>query len=204
MTMFLKKIALGRAVALLVSLSLAAGSAGCVSTVDREGRLRAPRHEVDLSALDWLDIAYHPAQMEGGAAQPVRLTVSGVGEIECKYGRSPQIWSSFSSATDDPYWNEIFVSRVHLPRETMQSLLQRFINEGILSTHSDRAAPEGAYIRATGKISNKKVRIQTSNVHLAGLVEDLLKILLGAQSSQSGGGGAQSGDFSARSGGSVR
>jgi hypothetical protein len=176
--MVLKKIAPVRAAAFLLLPALFAFFGGCVSPVDKDGRLRAPRHTVDLSALDWLDIAYQPAQTNGFVSQPIRLTISGVGELECKYGRSPQIWNAFSSATDDPYWNEIFVSSVHLPRDTMQSLLQRFVNEGVLSTHSDREAPEGAHIRVTGKISNKKIRLQTSNARLAGLVEDLLKILL--------------------------
>ena len=164
------KILIAAAAAVAVTLT------GCVSQLDADGRLKHKEFQVEISGLDWLDIAYHPAGDDTALTRyPVRISVAGTGAVECKTGRSPQIWKTFSTKSDDPYWNEIFTARENLDNEDIRAVFQRFINEGVIPDKPPRDTPKMPHITVVGKISNNKVRLITDNIHLVSLVEEILE-----------------------------
>ena len=64
---------------------------GCASPVQQDGRLRHRQFEVNISALDWLEIGYFPRPDDPRIPSPCRLSFFGTGEIQFKTGRSPQV-----------------------------------------------------------------------------------------------------------------
>ncbi|MCL1910172.1 MAG: hypothetical protein FWG05_04470 [Kiritimatiellaeota bacterium] len=158
------------------ALTAALFGAGCASPLDADGRLKHKEFQVEESGLDWLDIAYHPAEDDTALTRyPVRISVAGTGAVECKTGRSPQIWKTFSTKSNDPYWNEIFSAREHLAPDEVRDVFQRFIDEGALPDKPPRDIPKFPHVTIVGNISNNKIRLITDNTHLVSLVEEILE-----------------------------
>ena len=151
---------------------------GCASPVQEDGRLRHRQFEVNLSALDWLEVGYFPRPGDPRVPLPCLLSFFGAGEVQFKTGRSPQVWSSFSGEVEHPHWNEVFVDRLHLKPAEMQEVFQTFVDEGVVPARSftiARKAVEKPYVNVAGMIGMEKIRLATDNPHLVGLVEEALE-----------------------------
>lgn len=153
-------------------------ASGCVSPTDEQGRLRHKQFEVEPSGLDWIEIAYYPAKNDPKVKFPCRLSIFGAGEVEFKTGRSPRLWSSFSDKVDDPYWNDLYSDRMHLPKDEMLSVFQAFVDEGIvpkdLFTRKTEAV-KPPYVNISAQIGREEVRMATDNKFLVGLVEEAIE-----------------------------
>ena len=161
----------------LLSLTLLLVS-GCASPVQEDGRLRHKQFTVELSSLDWIEIAYFPSRTNSLIKNPCRLSLFGSGEVEFQTGRSPQLWSAFSDKVDDPYWNDLFKDRMHLSPDEMQSVYQAFVDEGIVPKGSFTLKEENVkppYIKVSAQIGREKVRMATDNPRLIQLVEDAMQ-----------------------------
>lgn len=152
--------------------------AGCTSPLQEDGRLRHRQFEVQLSALDWLEVGYFPKSDDPQIPFPCRLSFFGTGEVQFKTGRSPQIWSSFSSEVNHPHWNEVISDRLHLKPGEMQEVLQTFVDEGVVPVRSftvSNKTVEKPYVNIAGMIGMEKIRLATDNPYLVGLVEEALE-----------------------------
>ena len=151
---------------------------GCASPVQEDGRLRHKQFAVELSSLDWIEIAYFPRRSDPLVKDPCRLSLFGSGEVEFQTGRSPQLWSSFSDKVDDPYWNDLFKDRMHLSHDEMQSVYQAFVDEGIVPRGSFTIKEENVkppYIKVSAQIGREKVRMATDNPRLIQIVVDAMQ-----------------------------
>ncbi len=152
-------------------------TSGCLSPLDSSGRLTHKEVTVELSSLDWIEIAYFPASEDPLVKGPCRLSLFGVGEVMFKTGRSPQLWDSFSDKVSDPYWNELFSDRMHLARDEMQTVFQAFVDEGLIPKYSFTRKVEDLkppYVNISAQVGRDKIRMATDNPHLVQLVEDSL------------------------------
>lgn len=152
--------------------------AGCTSPIQEDGRLRHRQFEVNLSALDWLEVGYFPRPDDPRVPSPSRLSFFGTGEVQFKTGRSPQVWSSFSGEVEHPHWNEVIADRLHLKPAEMQEVFQTFVDEGVVPTRSftlARKAVELPYVNIAGMVGMEKIRLATDNPYLVGLVEEALE-----------------------------
>ncbi len=151
---------------------------GCLSPLDKTGRLHHKTVEVELSSLDWIEVAYFPIAENPTIKGPCRLSLLGVGEVVVKTGRSPQLWDSFSTKVTDPYWNELFTDRMHLPTDEMQRVFQAFVDEGLIPTgtftrRTEKLKPP--YVNISAQVGMEKIRMATDNPFLVGLVEESLE-----------------------------
>jgi len=150
---------------------------GCVSPVGKDGRLRHENFVVVVSNLDWLEIEYLPSADPVAALTrfPVRVSVAGTGEVSCETGRSPRIWNSRSLDVENPYWNEIISDSVHLDKTEIFNVLQRFVDEGAVVTRQPKKPPSQLpAVIVRGNISGKKIRLYTDNIHIVGLVGEII------------------------------
>lgn len=151
---------------------------GCLSPLDKTGRLRHKAVAVELSSLDWIEVAYFPTEENPTIKGPCRLSLFGVGEVVVKTGRSPQLWDSFSTKVTDPYWNELFTDRMHLPPDEMQTVFQAFVDEGIIPARTFTRRTEDLkppYVNISAQVGMEKIRTATDNPFLVGLVEESLE-----------------------------
>jgi hypothetical protein len=162
----------------LLAFMVLLAASGCVSSTDEQGRLRHKQFEVEPSGLDWIEIAYYPAQNDPLVKFPCRLSLFGAGEVEFKTGRSPRLWSSFSDKVNDPYWNDLYSDRMHLPKEEMQSVFQAFVDEGIAPRDEFTRKTEAVkrpYVNISAQIGREKIRLATDNKYLVDLVEEAME-----------------------------
>ncbi len=151
---------------------------GCLSPLDKTGRLHHKTVEVELSSLDWIEVAYFPIEENPTIKGPCRLSLLGVGEVIVKTGRSPQLWDSFSTKVGDPYWNELFTDRMHLPQDEMQTVFQAFVDEGLIPARLFTRRTENLkppYVNISAQVGMEKIRIATDNPYLVQLVEESLE-----------------------------
>lgn len=155
-------------------------TSGCLSPVQRDGRLKHQQFKVQASSLDWLEIGYFPHPKSPDILAPCRLSLFGTGEIQFKTGRSPQVWSAFSHEVQHPFWNEVFSDRLHLPSHEIQAVFQEFVDEGVvpprtaLAHKTTRQKVTPPYIQVAGTIGRHKIRLATDNAFLVELVEAAL------------------------------
>ncbi len=151
---------------------------GCLSPLDKTGRIRHKAVEVELSSLDWIEVAYFPTAEHPTIKGPCRLSLFGVGEVIVKTGRSPQLWDSFSTKVTDPYWNELFTDRMHLSHDEMQTVFQAFVDEGIIPAGTFTRRTENLkppYVNISAQVGMEKIRTATDNPFLVQLVEESLE-----------------------------
>ena len=161
-----------------ISILLALFMSGCLSPLDKTGRLRHKAVEVELSSLDWIEVAYFPVAENPVIKGPCRLSLFGVGEVIVKTGRSPQLWDSFSTKVTDPYWNELFTDRMHLPPDEMQTVFQAFVDEGLIPARTFTRRTKNLkppYVNISAQVGMEKIRTATDNPFLVGLVEESLE-----------------------------
>ena len=164
---------------ILVSLlSLFIFIGGCATT-NSEGYSIGKEFTVNISHLDQLLVIYTPRPGDPVFTMPCRIEFWGSGEIEFRTGRSPQVWDSFSTDTQNPAWNEVYADRRHIGQEGMQELYQAFVDAGLFPKYMNSAAQTvkggGATIRVAASIGREKVKRQTDDPRLMRLVERQLR-----------------------------
>lgn len=156
-------------------LALALFTAGC-SAVDSEGRLRHKQFDLEIMGIDWLTILYHPKEGSSRFPHPVRIELYGNGAIVVKTGPSPLVLDDFSADYQNPAWNKIAEDRKHLSQADMQTIMQTFINEGVIPANGCRPPLEGApYVHCAGTLGFEKFVNATSNAILVDTAEDFIE-----------------------------
>lgn len=157
-------------------------AAGC-SSVDAEGRLRHKQFEVRGSGLDWLEVAYEPAEGDMRFPYPVRLSLVGSGKVEMKCGPSPQVTDSFSLDYANPHWNDLVKETLAFTPDEMRDAFQTFVDEGLVATARtpDRTRLKRPFVEYAGTINTEKFRYRTDNARLVSLVEIVLGENFGPQ-----------------------
>ena len=161
-----------------IGVVLAAGAlaaAGC-SSVDADGRLRHKQFEVRGSGLDWLEIAYEPADGDPRFPHSVRLSLVGSGKVEMKCGPSPQVTDPFSQDHGNPHWNDLVKETVVFTPDEMREAFQTFVDEGLVATSPapDPSRLERPFVEYAGTVNTEKFRYRTDNARIVSLVEIVL------------------------------
>lgn len=152
---------------------------GCAIWPGRDTRPAAVRFEVSISNLDWVEIAYLPEPGDRVFQQPCRLSLMGSGEVLFRTGRSPRVWDSFSSAVDDPHWNEVFDDRRHIGQAAMQTLYQQLVDAGLFlryTRHLIALEGDGPRIRINAQIGRERTVRLTDDRALVRVVERVLEM----------------------------
>ena len=157
-------------------------AAGC-SSVDADGRLRHKQFEVRGSGLDWLEIAYEPAEGDMRFPHPVRLSLVGSGKVEMKCGPSPQVSDPFSQDYENPRWNDLVKETAAFTPDEMRDAFQTFVDEGLVATARapDPKRLKRPFIEYAGTVNTEKFRYRTDNGRLVTLVEIVLGENFGPQ-----------------------
>ena len=160
----------------------ALAAAGCAS-VDADGRLRHKQFEVRGSGLDWIEIAYEPAEGDARFPHPVRLSLVGSGKVEMKCGPSPQVSDPFSQDFRNPHWNDLVKDSVAFTPDEMREAFQTFVDEGLVATARapDPKRLKRPFIEYAGTVNTEKFRYRTDNGRLVTLVELALTENFGPQ-----------------------
>ena len=91
-------------------------------------------------------------------------------------GRSPQLRDSFSTDVSHPDWNHIVEGRLDLTAEQMRTVMQVFVDEGLVPSRSVREPDsESAVLQYAGNINGKKFRNVTSNPIMIDTFEDFVE-----------------------------
>lgn len=164
-------------------LAAAFAAAGCTSAVDADGRLRHKQFEVRGSGLDWLEIAYEPAEGDARFPYPVRLSLVGSGKVEMKCGPSPQVSDPFSQDYENPRWNDLVKETAAFTPAEMRDAFQTFVDEGLVATAGapDPKRLKRPFIEYAGTVNTEKFRYRTDNGRLVSLVEIVLGENFGPQ-----------------------
>lgn len=154
---------------------------GCISPVQRDGRLRHSSFDVDVSELDWLEILYIPAANDREIILPCKLSVFGVGYIEFKTGKSPKFWRESSTDTSNPEWGSYYADRVTLGPQEVERVFQNYIDEGLvppkfmITSRNGYSSERNARVIIVGTIGFQKFKLHTDNRYLVGITEEILE-----------------------------
>ncbi len=137
-----------------------------------EGR----REPVAISNLDWVEIRFLPHPSDPLFDSVCRLSLYGSGEIEFRTGRSPRVEDAFSTAVDDPDWNDLRTDRQHVGQERMQALYQELVDAGLFPRRGAGPPPRRSVplVRVNARIGRERVLRLTDDRRIVALVERIL------------------------------
>ena len=146
---------------------------GCFSPTDSTGRIPHEEIEVESSGLNNVVFVYEPIPGDPRFPHLCRLELYGDGLAVFRTGRSPQLRDSFSTDVSHPDWNHIVEGRLDLTAEQMRTVMQVFVDEGLVPSRSVRESDsESAVLQYAGNINGKKFRNATRNAILVDTFED--------------------------------
>ena len=96
---------------------------GCANFIDN------PYFEVKESGLNWVSIRHY--NYRSTPMQRVSVRLDGNGIVTVREGRSMLVTNPFAAGHTDPTWNDAAETRITIPREDMNRLFQRLIDEGL-------------------------------------------------------------------------
>ncbi len=112
-------------------LLLAGLMSGCAS-------LRQDRFQVNLSALDYLQIVQTEQASTNAPPVTTRIDLSGSGYLEMKTGRSERVRSGFWTDPASPAWQDIRTHQRVLPAAETQAFFQAFVHAGVFDKQTRR------------------------------------------------------------------
>lgn len=154
---------------------------GCISPVQKDGRLIHRSFRVQISDLDWLEILYTPAANDREIILPCRLSFFGVGHVDFKTGKSPKFWRETSTDTSNPDWDSYYTDRVTIGREEMERVFQAFVDEGVvppkimLGSRNGCDSEKNAKVSIRGIIGFNEFGLHTDNKFIVGVTEEALE-----------------------------
>ncbi len=92
------------------------------------------------SQLNWLQIRYYPLDEK---EPPCYMNLLGVGNIQFKRGRSPQVEDDFATNTDHANWQDIEVENLGVPPDVIRAWMQRFLDAGLYQESKRRSGKGG-------------------------------------------------------------
>ena len=151
---------------------------GCASPIAKDGRIKHEQYEIEVSGLDWIEIAYYPSEANTEIPHTCFLSIYGSGEIVFRTGKSPRLTNSFSSDTEHPDWNHYFSDRMHMSTKEIQEIYKYFIDEGIVAKNPVAVSKQvsgNPSIRVAANIGRRKINMFTDNKYLVELTEEALE-----------------------------
>ena len=167
--------ALPRPALLLAAAAVMLFAHGCFSPTDSTGRIPHEEIEVESSGLNNVVFVYEPAPGDPRFPHLCRLELYGSGLAVMRTGRSPQLRDAFSVDASHPDWNHVAEGRLDLTSEQMRTVMQVFVDEGLVPSRSVREDLSAPVLQYAGNINGKKFRNVTGNPILIDAFEDFLE-----------------------------
>ena len=169
-------IALPRPALLAAAAAVMLFAHGCFSPTDSTGRIPHEEIEVESSGLNNVVFVYEPIPGDPRFPHLCRLELYGDGLAVFRPGRSPQLRDSFSTDVSHPDWNHIVEGRLDLTAEQMRTVMQVFVDEGLVPSRRVREeGPALPLLQCAGTIGPNKFVRSTRNRLLVDAFEDFVE-----------------------------
>ncbi len=144
-------------------------TAGCLSPLEN------PYFSVEESGLNWVDIRHYNTTKP---IQRVWVRLDGNGIVTVRSGTSPLVSNSFAKDFDNQLWDDIYQTRLTIPREEANFLFQSLVDKGLFEkTKKPDDVEQADQIYVTANIQNKTVTY-TDPVGEPDLAEQLRMIVM--------------------------
>lgn len=161
---------------LLLAAAAALLAQGCFSATDSTGRIPHEEFDVEASGLNNVQFLYEPRPGDPRFPHLCRLELYGDGLAVLRTGRSPQLRDSFSTDSSHPDWNHVAEGRLDLTAEQMRTVMQVFVDEGLVPSRTVRETESaGPILQYGGNVNGKKFRNVTSNPIMIDTFEDFVE-----------------------------